>query len=134
RRTRQSLRRDEIIVRCVWHARLRTGARRRGGRFHSRQEAMRPLEGVFVLDFSTLLPGPMASLLLAEAGAEVVKVEPLGAGENMRSYHPQWGPFSVNFALLNRGKKGIALDLKDKAAREKFQLLVDKADVIVEQF
>ena len=47
---------------------------------------MRPLEGVFVLDFSTLLPGPLATLLLAEAGAEVVKVEPPGRGEEMRGH------------------------------------------------
>ena len=49
---------------------------------------MRPLEGVFVLDFSTLLPGPMATLVLAEAGAEVVKVERPGRGEEMRGYAP----------------------------------------------
>jgi alpha-methylacyl-CoA racemase len=52
---------------------------------------MRPLEGLFVLDFSTLLPGPLATLLLAEAGAEVVKIEPPGRGEEMRSHTPKWG-------------------------------------------
>ena len=52
---------------------------------------MRPLEGLFVLDFTTLLPGPMATLLLAEAGAEVVKIEKPGQGEDMRAYPPQWG-------------------------------------------
>ena len=52
---------------------------------------MRPLEGVRVLDFSTLLPGPMASLLLAEAGAEVLKIERPGKGEEMRGYAPRWG-------------------------------------------
>ena len=52
---------------------------------------MRPLEGIFVLDFSTLLPGPMASLFLTEAGAEVVKIERPGTGEDMRSYPPAWG-------------------------------------------
>ena len=51
---------------------------------------MRPLEGVFVLDFSTLLPGPMATLVLAEAGAEVVKIERPGRGEEMRGYKPPW--------------------------------------------
>ena len=52
---------------------------------------MRPLEGLFVLDFSTLLPGPMATLLLAEAGAEVVKIERPERGEDMRGYVPRWG-------------------------------------------
>src|SRR5262245_53451810 len=64
---------------------------------------MRPLEGLFVLDFSTLLPGPLATLLLAEAGAEVVKIEP-PRGEEMRGRATKWGHDSVGFALLNRGK------------------------------
>jgi alpha-methylacyl-CoA racemase len=95
---------------------------------------MRPLDGIFVLDFSTLLPGPMATLLLAEAGAEVVKVERPGRGEDMRGYDPKWGRDSVNFALLNRGKKSIALDLKDPGSRARLQPLIERADVIVEQF
>jgi alpha-methylacyl-CoA racemase len=95
---------------------------------------MRPLEGLFVLDFSTLLPGPMATLLLAEAGAEVVKIERPGRGEEMRGHAPKWGPDSVSFALLNRGKRSVALDLKDPADRVLLQPLVERADVIVEQF
>lgn len=95
---------------------------------------MRLLEGVFVLDFSTLLPGPMATLLLAEAGAEVVKVERPGTGEDMRAYPPLWGRDSINFALLNRGKKSLALNLKAPADRAKLQPLLKRADVIVEQF
>jgi crotonobetainyl-CoA:carnitine CoA-transferase CaiB-like acyl-CoA transferase len=95
---------------------------------------VRPLEGILVLDFSTLLPGPMATLLLGEAGAEVVKIERPGAGEDMRHYIPRWGDGSVNFALLNRGKKSVALDLKDPAQRARFDPLLARADVIVEQF
>jgi alpha-methylacyl-CoA racemase len=94
---------------------------------------MQPLEGILVLDFSTLLPGPMATLLLAEAGAEVVKVE-RPSGEEMRSYRPRWGRESVNFALLNRGKKSLALDLKSDEDRKKLAPLLARADVIVEQF
>ena len=71
-----------------------------------------PLRGLKVLDFSTLLPGPMATLFLAEAGAEVIKVERPGSGEDMRYYPPKWGDSSINFSLLNRGKKSIAVDLK----------------------
>ena len=95
---------------------------------------MRPLDGILVLDFSTLLPGPMATLLLAEAGAEVVKIERPGTGEDMRAYAPRWGADSVNFAMLNRGKKSVALDLKDPAQRARLDPLVERADVIVEQF
>jgi alpha-methylacyl-CoA racemase len=95
---------------------------------------MRPLEGLFVLDFSTLLPGPLATLLLAEAGAEVVKIEPPGRGEEMRSHAPNWGRDSASFALLNRGKRSIALDLKNAAERRRLQPLMKRADIIVEQF
>jgi alpha-methylacyl-CoA racemase len=95
---------------------------------------MRPLEGLFVLDFSTLLPGPLATLLLAEAGAEVVKIEPPGRGEEMRSHAPNWGRDSASFALLNRGKRSVAVDLKNAADRRRLQPLVTRADIIVEQF
>lgn len=95
---------------------------------------MRPLEGLFVLDFSTLLPGPLATLLLAEAGAEVVKIERPGRGEEMRGRMPKWGTDSASFALLNRGKQSVALDLKNPAERARLQPLVERADVIVEQF
>ena len=95
---------------------------------------MQPLSGVRVLDFSTLLPGPLATLVLAEAGAEVIKIERPGRGDEMRSYEPKFGTDSVNFALLNRGKRSIAIDLKDPAALERLKPLVESADVIVEQF
>jgi len=95
---------------------------------------MRPLEGIRVLDFSTLLPGPLATLLLAEAGAEVIKIERPGRGDEMRSYTPKFGADSVNFALLNRGKRSIALDLKDRDAVDRLTPLLEAADVVVEQF
>lgn len=92
------------------------------------------LEGLKVLDFSTLLPGPMASLFLAEAGAEVIKVERPGRGDEMRVYEPKWGRDSVNFAMLNRGKKSLGLDLKDPAERAKLEPLLREAEVVIEQF
>jgi alpha-methylacyl-CoA racemase len=94
---------------------------------------MKPLDGCLVLDFSTLLPGPLATLLLAEAGAEVVKIERPG-GDEMRGWEPRWGSQSVNFALLNRGKKSIVVDLKDTRDREQLKPLIGRADVLVEQF
>lgn len=95
---------------------------------------MQPLSGVRVLDFSTLLPGPMCTLMLAEAGADVVKIERPGVGDEMRTYEPRLGKDSVNFALLNRGKRSLAINLKDPAAIETIRSLVKEADVLVEQF
>jgi alpha-methylacyl-CoA racemase len=92
-----------------------------------------PLAGIRVLDFSTLLPGPMATLLLAEAGAEVIKIEHPD-GENMRRFKPYWGKESVMFAMLNRGKKSVAADLKDPWVRGRVLALANTADVVVEQF
>ncbi len=93
----------------------------------------KPLDGIKVLDFSTLLPGPMAGLILAEAGAEVIKIERPG-GEDMRAYAPAWGKEAVNFALLNRGKKSLAVNLKDPAERLRLEPLIAEADVLLEQF
>jgi crotonobetainyl-CoA:carnitine CoA-transferase CaiB-like acyl-CoA transferase len=95
---------------------------------------MRPLDGITVLDFSTLLPGPLATLLLAEAGADVIKIERPGGGDEMRGYAPRLGGDSVNFALLNRGKRSIALDLKSSGALASLDKLLCRADVLVEQF
>ena len=92
-----------------------------------------PLAGIRVLDFTTLLPGPMATLMLAEAGAEVIKIERPG-GEDMRRFQPAWGQESVMFAMLNRGKKSVAADLKDARVRDRVIALAKTADVVVEQF
>ena len=94
---------------------------------------MQPLSGVLVLDFTTLLPGPLATLLLAEAGAEVIKIERPG-GEDMRRYEPRFDGESAMFALLNRGKKSLVLDLKRDADRDQLRPLLERADVLVEQF
>jgi alpha-methylacyl-CoA racemase len=93
-----------------------------------------PLQGLRVLDFSTLLPGPLASLILAEAGAEVIKIERPGRGDEMRSYVPRFGDDSVNFAMLNRGKRSIAIDLKAADAIDRLAPLIASADVVLEQF
>lgn len=95
---------------------------------------IQPLAGVKVVDFSTLLPGPLCSLLLAEAGAEVIKFERPARGDEMRSYEPKAGDDSANFVLLNRGKQSIAIDLKSSAAIDSLMPLVAEADVLIEQF
>lgn len=93
-----------------------------------------PLSGVKVLDLSTLLPGPLATLLLAEAGADVVKLERPGRGDEMRSYEPKFGEASANYAVLNRGKRAFGVDFKDPAQRDRVLALAAEADVVIEQF
>ncbi len=95
---------------------------------------MGPLSHLLVIDFSTLLPGPLATLMLAEAGAEVVKIERPGTGDDMRSYSRNPSADNACFSLLNRGKRSIVIDLKDPAARERLTPLLKRADIIVEQF
>src|SRR6218665_1128775 len=91
-----------------------------------------PLSGIRVLDFSSLVPGPLCTLLLAEAGAEVTKIERPQAGDEMRGYAPKAGEDSANFVLLNRGKKSIAIDLKTRA--QELHALIGESDLLIEQF
>ncbi|MGI9449041.1 MAG: CaiB/BaiF CoA transferase family protein [Geminicoccaceae bacterium] len=93
-----------------------------------------PLSDIKVLDFSTLLPGPMASLILAETGADMIKIERPDGGDGLRTYPPKWGDDSVSFALLNRGKKSLALDLKEPAARARLLPFFRETDIVLEQF
>lgn len=96
-----------------------------------------PLAGVTVLDFTTLLPGPLATLLLAEAGATVIKIERPGVGDELRLYPPpRWEESgdTAAFALLNRGKRSVAIDLKDARERARLAPLLERADILVEQF
>ena len=92
------------------------------------------LEGIKVIDFSTLLPGPLASLFLAETGAEVIKIEKPDVGDEIRLSSPQWGEQSVSFSLLNRGKKSLSLDLKDPKNLKILTPILKEADIIIEQF
>uniref|UniRef100_A0A9E7ZWT1 CoA transferase n=1 Tax=Bosea sp. NBC_00436 TaxID=2969620 RepID=A0A9E7ZWT1_9HYPH len=94
---------------------------------------MLPLDDLLVLDFSTLLPGPLASLFLSEAGARVIKVERPG-GEDMRGFPPRFGETAAPFAVLNRGKDSVELDLKAPDALARLTPLIAKADILIEQF
>ena len=94
-----------------------------------------PLTGLRVLDLTRLLPGPLASLILADLGAEVIKIEEPGLGDYVR-HSP---PFLSNgqgamYAALNRGKKSIALNLKTEAGRQALLRLLPTADVLLESF
>ena len=92
-----------------------------------------PLAGLKVLDFTTLLPGPLATLMLAECGADVLKIEPPG-GEGMRQFETSSGDDAPVFALLNAGKRSLTVDLKDRAQLDTLMPLIAEADVLVEQF
>jgi crotonobetainyl-CoA:carnitine CoA-transferase CaiB-like acyl-CoA transferase len=92
-----------------------------------------PLSGIRIVDLTNLLPGPLATLMLAEAGAEVIKIERPG-GDDMRGYAPQWQGTGAAFSLLNRGKKSLTLDLKTADGSAALRSLLEGADVLVEQF
>ncbi|MEO7775229.1 MAG: CoA transferase [Steroidobacteraceae bacterium] len=94
---------------------------------------MGKLAGIKVLDLSQFLPGPMVSLMLADQGAEVTKIEP-PAGDPTRQQAPFEAGQSIWFRNLNRGKKSIALDLKTQVGCEALWKLVDDADVFIEGF
>jgi len=94
----------------------------------------RPLRGVRVLDLTRLLPGPFATLLLADLGAEITKIEDPGLGDYARHYPPMAGGMSAAFAALNRDKRGVALNLKKPGGPEVLHRLAERADVLIESF
>ena len=92
------------------------------------------LEGIRVLDLSRMLPGPYASMMLGDLGAEVIKVEETSVGDPTRHSPPLIGTESAAFLQVNRNKKSIALDLKKTQARDIFLKLARASDVVLEQF
>lgn len=86
-----------------------------------------PLEGIRILDLSQLYPGPLCTMILADLGAEVIKVEPPGTGDHARA-------FRFLFNQINRNKKSLSLNLKHPRAKEAFHRLARNADVVVEGF
>ena len=95
---------------------------------------MLALQGIRVLDLSRLLPGPYCTMLLADFGAEVIKIEAPGQGDYARSFPPFLKDFGYWHLQLNRNKRSVVLDLKSKAGRDAFFELVKTADVVVESY
>ncbi|MFH0872021.1 MAG: CaiB/BaiF CoA-transferase family protein [bacterium] len=93
-----------------------------------------PLEGIRVLDLTWSIAGPYAGLLLADLGAEVIKVEIPGAGDVTRFVQPFQGEVPAYFLNTNRGKEAITLNLKAEEGRKVFLGLIEKADVLIESF
>src|SRR5438105_907603 len=95
---------------------------------------MTALGGVRILDLSRLLPGPFCTLLLADLGADVIKIEDTTSGDYLRWMPPLVDEYSAMFHALNRNKRSVALDLKHPAGRAAFLRLVSTADVVLESF
>ena len=93
---------------------------------------MKPLDCIKVLDFTNVLAGPYCSMLLANMGAEVIKVEKPGTGDDSREFGPHINGESVYFLSINRGKKSIVCNTKTKEGQNVFKRLIEKVDVIVE--
>ena len=94
----------------------------------------RPLSGLRVVDCSAVVSGPLATTILADQGAEVIKVEPLGAGDILRHVGSHRGGMSGMFHVVNRGKRSLALNLADERGRAVLAKLVARADVFVQNF
>jgi crotonobetainyl-CoA:carnitine CoA-transferase CaiB-like acyl-CoA transferase len=93
-----------------------------------------PLEGLRVVDLTTALSGPLCTMMLGDAGADVVKVEP-PSGDPTRTWGPPfWGDQGAEFLALNRNKRSVVVDLKTDAGRELVLELCDRADVLVENY
>lgn len=95
---------------------------------------MLPLEGIKVLDLTRLIPGPFATMILADYGAEVIKIEAPGSGDYGRKFEPMMKKESAMFYLFNRNKKSVVLNLKDQKDKEIFLKMAKEADIIIEGF
>jgi crotonobetainyl-CoA:carnitine CoA-transferase CaiB-like acyl-CoA transferase len=96
---------------------------------------VQPLTGIRVIDLTRVLSGPFSTMLLADMGADVVKVEKLPGGDDARGYRePRVNGVSAPFLMMNRNKRGLALDLKHRKGRDILLRLVETADVLTENF
>ncbi|RYF73880.1 MAG: CoA transferase [Cytophagaceae bacterium] len=100
----------------------------------SRKPATGPLCGLRILDLTRLLPGPLGTMLMADMGAEVIKIENPNSPDYVRMFPPHINGESVNYLAYNRSKKSVLLDFTTEEGREAFLKLIDTADVLVEQF
>ncbi len=93
-----------------------------------------PLNGIRVLDLTRVLAGPYSTMLLSDLGAEVIKIEQPGSGDEARHFGPFKNGFSLYFMSVNRGKRSVTLNLKTERGKTLFKQLVEKCDVVVENF
>jgi formyl-CoA transferase len=96
---------------------------------------MRPLEGLRVVDLTRVLSGPYCTMQLGDMGAEIIKVEQPGKGDDTRAFAPPYqGDQAAYFLSINRNKRSITLDMKSEAGKAVLWRLIDKADILVENF
>src|ERR1051325_2172677 len=96
---------------------------------------MKPLDDLFVVDLSRILSGPVCTMLMADMGAEVIKIEPPPLGDDSRQWGPPFiGGISTYFLSVNRNKKSLGLNLKAEAGRQILWKLIERADVLIENF
>src|SRR3982074_2897255 len=95
---------------------------------------MSALAGLRVLDLTRLLPGPFCTMLLADLGADVIKIEDPVGGDPVRGYAPFVGDTGALFLLVNRNKRSVTLNLKHADGRDVLLRLVEQADVLVDSF
>lgn len=95
---------------------------------------MRPLQGIRILDLSKVLAGPLCGQYLGDLGADVIKVEPPGSGDETRGWLPQKEGESASFMAVNHNKRGLALDLKSPEGKQIVRELVARADVVIQGF
>ena len=92
------------------------------------------LNGLKILDFSTLLPGPFATMMLADMGADVIKIEAPNREDFLKHIEPKDGEVSATFAHLNRSKRSLAIDLKLAESKDIIYRLIEEYDIVIEQF
>lgn len=92
------------------------------------------LSNITVLDLTRVLAGPYCTMMLADYGANVIKIEVPGKGDDTRAMGPKKNDYSMYYAYVNRGKKGITLNLKEEEGKKLFLEMVKKADVVVENY
>jgi len=95
---------------------------------------LKPLDGVRVIDLTRILAGPFGSMILGDMGADVIKVEEPGTGDDTRQWPPFVGGEATYFMSVNRNKRSITLNLKSSKGQALFRELVKKCDVLVENF
>src|SRR5215212_7583000 len=97
-------------------------------------ETFQPLQGIRILDFSRILAGPYCTMVLADMGAEVIKIERPGTGDETRAWGPFVGGESAYFLCVNRNKKSVTVDLSKPDGQTIIRDLATAADVLVENF
>ena len=95
---------------------------------------MKPLENLVVLDLTRVLAGPYSAMMMGDFGADIIKIEQPGVGDDSRAFGPFVGKESAYFMSLNRNKRSMTLNFKEQAARDLFKEMVKKADVVLENY